>query len=93
MASVLYHDAYWYPTHQRYVNELLQSPWGRLFANWEDLELDPADLETTGWPDPGAAPARLNPETASMVLRSLRILASCMKEAPEFEARRRRRRS
>ncbi len=34
VASVLYHDSFWYPTHQKRVHEILHSDWGRLFHNW-----------------------------------------------------------
>ena len=91
LASVLYHDVYWYPRHKQRVLDILQSDWGRLFANWEQLELPPDDLTTVGWDEVGSAPAELNEQTMGMVLRSLKILGTAMKEAPEFDARRRRR--
>ena len=90
IASVLYHDAYWYPAHQKRIFEILQSDWGRLFNNWELLQVPPDDLETTGWRDCGTAPAELTPQTMQMVLKSLKILGGCIKEAPELAARRRR---
>jgi len=91
LASVVYHDVYWYPKHKQRVLDILQSDWGRLFANWENLELPPDDLTSPGWNEVGEAPAKLNEETMDMVLRSLKILGTAMKEAPEFDARRRRR--
>lgn len=40
-ASIVYHDWYWYPFVGRArVNAALQSEWGRLFQNWEQLEPD-----------------------------------------------------
>ncbi|MFH1531939.1 MAG: DUF362 domain-containing protein [Pseudomonadota bacterium] len=90
MASVLYHDSFWYPTHQHIVKELLGSDWGRLFNNWEALELPPDDLETPGWLQVGDAPAQLNKQSMALFLESLRILGTCIKEAPEVAARRRR---
>ena len=90
MASVLYHDSFWYPTHQGIVKELLGSDWGRLFNNWEALELPPDDLETPGWQDVGDAPLQLNKESMALFLESLRVLGTCIKEAPEVAARRRR---
>ena len=89
MASVLYHDTYWYPAHQRLVNSLTTSQWGRLFHNWERVALPPDDLAARGWESVGDAPAELKPETLQMIGKSLRILGTCMKEAPEFAARRR----
>ncbi len=90
IASVLYHDTYWYPRHVQQVHEILRSDWGRLFHNWENVALDPADLEAAGWDDVGAEPAELKRETWKMIKKSLAILGTCVREAPEFEARKRR---
>ena len=49
IASVLYHDSFWYPWNaERMTKQVLASPWGRLFQNWERLHAD-AD----GFPDVG----------------------------------------
>ena len=88
--SILYHDSFWYPSHQEIVHQLLGSMWGRLFANWENLELPPDDLETAGWKDVGETPAELHKETLKLVAKSFKILGSCVREAPEFAARKRR---
>ena len=90
IASVLYHDTFWYPTHQQIIHKLLHSEWGRLFNNWEQVEIPPGILDAEGWPDVGAAPAELKKESAKLLMRSLRVLGSCIREAPEFEARKRR---
>jgi hypothetical protein len=90
MASVLYHDSFWYPSHQKLVKELLGSDWGRLFNNWDEKALPPDDLTSPGWTDVGDAPARLKKSSMKLFMKSLRILGTCMKEAPEFHARRRR---
>ncbi|MDA0322800.1 MAG: DUF362 domain-containing protein [Verrucomicrobia bacterium] len=90
MASVLYHDSFWYPTHQRIIRDILTSEWGRLFNNWEEKAIDPDDLETKGWDDVGDAPLKLKQDSMKLFMRSLRILGTCMREAPEFAARRRR---
>jgi hypothetical protein len=91
VASVLYHDTFWYPAHQRRVRAILGSPWGRLFRNWERLALPPGDLATPGWADVGAAPAELKPRSLRLLRESFRILGACLREAPEFQARARRR--
>ena len=53
IASVVYHDSFWYPLNaDRRMTEVLSSPWGRLFQNWETLTPD-AD----GFPTVGDAPA------------------------------------
>jgi uncharacterized protein (DUF362 family) len=90
MASVLYHDAYWYPAHQKEIHEILGSEWGRLFHHWEKVAIPPGDLAAPGFPSLPEGPAQLNPETMKLILRSMRVLATCMKEAPEFGARKRR---
>ncbi len=89
IASVLYHDTFWYPTHQRYVREILHSDWGRLFRNWEKLAIPASDLTTAGWGDVGELPAELTRDASKYFLESIRILGLCVKEAPEFAARRR----
>lgn len=93
MASVLYHDSFWYPLHQQRINEILQSDWGRLFQNWDQLQIPPNDLSARGWSDVGKEPAVLHRESMKYFLKSLRILGTCMKEAPEFAARRRRKKA
>lgn len=90
MASVLYHDSFWYPTHQDIVHKLLASEWGRLFRNWESLQIAPDKLDVPGWTDIGEAPAELKKESLKLFARSMRILGTCIKEAPELGARRRR---
>lgn len=89
IASVLYHDSFWYPTHQKIVNQILTSPWGRLFNNWEDKAIDPDNLSAKGWDDVGEAPAQLHRSSMKLLIKSLGILGGCIKEAPEFAARKR----
>ncbi len=89
IASVLYHDSYWYPSHQKIVNELLESNWGRLFHNWDTLAIPPDDLTTPGWQDVGEAPEALHAESLKLFMKSMKILGTCVKEAPEVAARRR----
>jgi len=91
IASVIYHDSFWYPSHQKIVADILTSEWGRLFHNWESRQLPPDDLTTKGWDDVGEPPAEFNPETMKLVGKSLKILGTCIKEAPEFSAKKRRR--
>jgi hypothetical protein len=90
MASVLYHDSYWYPAHQKLVHDILNSDWGRLFNNWEKLQIPADQLDAAGWPDVGPADTEFKSETAKLLKMSLKILGTCMKEAPEFSARKRR---
>ncbi len=87
VASILYHDAFWYPSHQKRVHDILHSTWGRLFHNWEKLTIPPDDLTTPGWADVGNAPAKLHKETMKLIGRAFSILGLCVKEAPEFHLR------
>ncbi|MEW6096594.1 MAG: DUF362 domain-containing protein [bacterium] len=89
IASVLYHDIFWYPTHQERVSEILNSEWGRLFYNWEKNTLPPDDLNVSGWDNVGTIPAKLNKETIKLIAQAFKVLATCIKEAPEFESRKR----
>ncbi|HHV30051.1 MAG TPA: DUF362 domain-containing protein [Clostridium sp.] len=87
MASVIYHDMYWYPKNYNRVREILNSDWGRLFANWEQLELPPDDLSIPGWSDVGDKPLKLDKETRKMMRKAFRVLGTAIKEAPEFHAK------
>jgi uncharacterized protein (DUF362 family) len=86
IASVVYHDSFWYPVNaRRLMAGVLASDWGRLFRNWERVRPD-----AHGYPDVGDETAALTRTGARAALRSIPILATCVKEAPEFAARRRR---
>jgi len=86
VASVVYHDTFWYPLKaRRAMRTALESAWGRLFRNWDQTKAD-AD----GYVVTGTHPA-VAPRTGVRALwRSLGILGTCLREAPEFTARRRR---
>ncbi|MDH3284671.1 MAG: DUF362 domain-containing protein [Acidobacteriota bacterium] len=87
VASVLYHDSFWYPLKaKRAMADVLASEWGRLFQNWSAVTPD-----ESGYPEIGAAPAALELTGLSAFRASLGILLTCIKEAPEIAARRRRR--
>jgi uncharacterized protein (DUF362 family) len=86
IASVVYHDSFWYPWHaERVTKQVLASPWGRLFQNWDTLTPN-AD----GFPEVGEQPASAPRAGARALAQSLGILGTCIKEAPEFASRRRR---
>jgi uncharacterized protein (DUF362 family) len=85
IASVIYHDSIWYPLNaERNINSVLDSPWGRLFENWELLTPD-----DNGFPHLGDAPAAVHRAGMHAFKQSLGILGTCIKEAPEFASRRR----
>ncbi len=93
MASVLYHDTFWYPTHQDIIKKIIHSEWGRLFHHWEKLELPPDDLETPGWKEIDAAPAELKQQSLKLMGKSMKLLGTCIREAPEFKAKKRHKKS
>ena len=85
LASVAYHDSLWYPlVAKRRVRAVMASEWGRLFANWERLTPD-----ERGFADVGEGAAELQRSGLSVFGTSLRLLVMCLREAPEFAARRR----
>jgi uncharacterized protein (DUF362 family) len=87
VASVLYHDTFWYPfLAEGKTRQVLASPWGRLFQNYETLT-----PEADGFGDVGGQPAIAPRAGARALAQSVGILGTCLKEAPEFASRRRRR--
>jgi uncharacterized protein (DUF362 family) len=87
IASVVYHDSFWYPVlAKQKMHDVLESDWGRLFRHWEHVTAD-----DRGYPSipPGGPEIRRTGLRAFG--RSLGILATCVREAPEFASRRRHR--
>jgi uncharacterized protein (DUF362 family) len=85
VASVIYHDSFWYPLNARRTMEgVLDSPWGRLFRNWETVK-STAD----GFPDVGSSTAVIEKTGLRALKESFGILGTCVKEAPEFASRKR----
>ncbi len=66
------------------MERILDSPWGRLFRGWENLESD-----GKGYPSVGEQSARIGKAGLAAFTRSFKVLLTCMKEAPEFAQRRR----
>ncbi len=87
LASVAYHDSFWYPVYaRRQMAKALGSDWGRLFAAYETLTPDAAGFPELG-PAAPTAPARSG---LNVFAKSLGLLAGALREAPELAARRRR---
>jgi hypothetical protein len=85
IASVIYHDSYWYPVNARKSMEgVLASPWGRLFRNWETVTAD-----ENGFPDVGTDVAQIEKMGGKAFMESIGILGTCIREAPEFASRKR----
>jgi len=79
VASVLYHDWYWYPFKGNdLVLQAMRSEWGRLFHNWE--KLTPTDR---GWDSPGPAPDGHVRSSRDLLAMAGRVLRTCIAEAPE----------
>ena len=91
MASVLYHDFYWYPAHRSLLQEAMHSDWGKLFHNWEKLALPPDDLAAPGWQNVGTDAPEIRPghraESKAHFRQAVKILGQCIREAPEFSRR------
>jgi hypothetical protein len=84
IASVIYHDSFWYPVNaKRMMRDVLTSPWGKLFRNWENLTPD-----ANGFPQVGGDSAELKLTGGKALVRSLSILGTCITQAPEFLTRR-----
>jgi hypothetical protein len=85
MASVIYHDSFWYPVKAKAgMEQALASDWGRLFRNWETLTAD-----ANGFPEVGDTAPELTRTGLRALVSSFRILGLCLKEAPEFANRKR----
>ncbi len=86
IASVVYHDSFWYPFFaKRKMDHVLNSPWGKLFRNYETLVVD-----NRGFPQVGTDAASLKRSGLGVFLRSFKVLGTAIREAPEFIARKRR---
>jgi len=79
LASVIYHDLYWYP-HKGNSNvfEVFQSEWGRLFHNWEKLTPN-----ENGFDEIGPPPLELVRSTKDLLKMGIEVLSTAAKEAPE----------
>ena len=66
------------------MHDVLDSPWGRLFRNWETVHAN-----GEGYPDVGSDAAQIEKIGGRAFIESVGILGTCIKEAPEFASRRR----
>jgi hypothetical protein len=86
IASVIYHDLYWYPRFSRKaMSTALHSEWGRLFHNWEKLTPD-----EHGWQDVGEEVPPFLKDYKELLKMGARVLKTTIHEAPEIATRRRR---
>ena len=85
IASVIYHDSFWYPLKGKAgVLRVMRSGWGRLFHNWDKARTTEAGYADLG--DVATAPVR---NVLHLVWMSVKILWTCVREAPELAARKR----
>jgi uncharacterized protein (DUF362 family) len=85
MASVVYHDSFWYPVKAKYMmQQVLDSEWGRLFRNWGTVPVN-----EHGFPAVGDDAAEIQRVGLRAFTKSIGILGTCIREAPEFSNRRR----
>jgi uncharacterized protein (DUF362 family) len=88
IASVIYHDLYWYPANSRAkMDRALASPWGRLFQNWTEAV---GRSDARGFPWVGEAQPEFKRNLSAMLKQGSQVLGTCIKEAPEAQTRRRR---
>lgn len=86
IASVLYHDWYWYPRLSRSrMQACLASDWGRLFQNWGRVPETEQGFSGVGEQQP-----KFLRNTGAMMKQAVKVLGTCIAEAPEIAARRRR---
>jgi uncharacterized protein (DUF362 family) len=84
IASVLYHDWFWYPVRsRRAMQACLESEWGRLFQNWGHVAETAA-----GFPDVGEATPHFHRNVLAMLQQSAKVLGTCIVEAPEVRSHR-----
>lgn len=80
LASVLYHDSFWYSFKaKRAMSRIAGSDWARLFQSWEKLTPD-----EQGFPEVGDEPLDIQRSGLTAAAKSMRIVGTCLKEAPEF---------
>lgn len=80
IASVLYHDFYWYPFRSgRQMRQCLESEWGRLFENWGKVP-----YTAQGFPEVGQKSPRFQRNILRLIGRAFKILGTCIIQAPEF---------
>jgi hypothetical protein len=80
VASVLYHDTFWYPFLAReHMKSVVESPWARLFESWDEVTSD-----ERGFPDVGERPLTIRRTGVGAAAKSVAVLGTCIREAPEF---------
>jgi uncharacterized protein (DUF362 family) len=90
IASVVYHDLYWYPRFSRpNMEDVLASDWGRLFQNWNEAV---ARADGRGFPWVGETQPDFQRNVSAMLKQGTKVLGTCIREAPETQTKKRRQR-
>jgi uncharacterized protein (DUF362 family) len=85
IASVAYHDAFWYPMYAKeQMQSVLDSEWGRLFANWENVRPDP---DGRGYSDVGVASPDLTRKLGVQLTEAMRLVGMALMESPEWKSK------
>jgi uncharacterized protein (DUF362 family) len=85
IASVAYHDAFWYPMYAKdHMQTVLDSEWGRLFANWGEVQ---ADAQGKGYPNVGVASPDLTRKLTMHMAEAMRLVGMALVESPEWKKR------
>ena len=80
IASVLYHDSFWYPLFaKKQMSLVLQSKWGRLFKDWGHTVADDEGYSVAEGPGVDVKSTGFR-----ALWKSIGILGECVREAPEF---------
>jgi hypothetical protein len=86
VASVAYHDMFWYRWYgQKHIRQALESDWGRLFANWGQVNATP---DGRGYLVSGQPSGELIRTGTKQLLEGLRLIGMAVKESPEIRYRR-----
>lgn len=87
VASVAYHDLYWYPFYGKpRVEKALRSEWGRLFANWGKV---PLAADGQGFDDVGEEHPELVRTGLKHFAEGFRLVGMAVAESPEVLHRKR----
>ncbi len=88
VASVAYHDLFWYRVYgTEHIKTALESEWGRLFANWQEMQ---AHATERGFPEVGPVNKELNRTGMEHFMEGARLVGMAVAESPEVAARKRR---
>ena len=96
VASVGYHDVFWYPRNaRRQMDEAMRSDWGRLFLDWEKARVTPDgrgyEFESEAAPEAGAAARPVGSSRGQVRIPGWRerlgLLAMAVRESPEAKQR------